>query len=155
MLFGTEIVDLYVGPRGPRQKQFRIHKRLLCSKVPYFDDAMFSSGMLETQVNPSTFEEDCPAYFELWEQRVYTGTLPALGLIESMRLDQLVSARVKMSWRAAGFYKFLDKICLFDLMDLVMTKWINCWKCKPEIKTARPSFDTLSIIGGRCRLAQH
>jgi len=42
-LMGTEMVDLYI---GPEKRHFRAHKKLLCSKVPYFEK-MFKGQFLE------------------------------------------------------------------------------------------------------------
>ncbi|KAH6682678.1 hypothetical protein B0J14DRAFT_646909 [Halenospora varia] len=41
---GVDMVDILV---GPTEQPFRVHKKLICSKVPYFDK-MFNNGFVET-----------------------------------------------------------------------------------------------------------
>ena len=56
---GLEIVDIHV---GPQKKLFRIHRGILCDKVPYFQK-MFSSGFVEGLEGKAFFPEDDPNTF--------------------------------------------------------------------------------------------
>jgi hypothetical protein len=43
--FGLKMVDIFV---GPGKKQFRMHKELLCSRVPYFKKMFREGGLIES-----------------------------------------------------------------------------------------------------------
>ncbi|EMR87961.1 hypothetical protein BcDW1_3324 [Botrytis cinerea BcDW1] len=58
-IMGLEIVDIHV---GPQTKLFRIHRGILCDKVPYFQK-MFSSGFVEGLEGKAFFPEDDPNTF--------------------------------------------------------------------------------------------
>lgn len=57
---GTETVDLIV---GTQRKEFRVSKKKLCDKVPYFA-AMFNSFSEATSL-AGTFPEDNPRDFKI------------------------------------------------------------------------------------------
>jgi hypothetical protein len=59
-MMGTEMVDIYV---GPKERLFRVHKALLCKKVPYFDK-MFNGEFREASQNVAKFPDDHPAAFD-------------------------------------------------------------------------------------------
>jgi len=55
-MVGTEIVELYVGPQN---KLFRVYKKLLCDRVPYFN-RMFNGNFQEATEGKATFPDDSP-----------------------------------------------------------------------------------------------
>ena len=70
---GDVIVDLIVGtPKNA--KTFRIHQKLLCAKIPYFDK-MFKGEWKESKEHRASFPEDQPVSFEIMLEWVYFGNL--------------------------------------------------------------------------------
>ncbi|TGO22308.1 hypothetical protein BPAE_0173g00080 [Botrytis paeoniae] len=51
---GTQMVDLFV---GPDKKLMRVHKGILCRKIPYFNK-MFNGSRVESANNSATFPEN-------------------------------------------------------------------------------------------------
>ncbi|KAM3080853.1 hypothetical protein ACMFMG_004811 [Clarireedia jacksonii] len=90
---GTEMVDLYI---GKDEKHMRVHKRILCHKVPYFDK-MFNSGFKEAEELGANSVEA----FDVLLGWVYTNTLPALEMID---IPEKGIAMVPESWRTADVY---------------------------------------------------
>jgi hypothetical protein len=109
----TEMVDLYV---GPEKKHFRIHKALLCKKIPYFEK-MFSGGFKECLEGVGTFPEDNPDSFDGLIKWVYSGALPTLFYIRDSK------GEMNGNFSVLSLYVLLDKICLHRVMD----ELINCW----------------------------
>ncbi|TGO70332.1 hypothetical protein BOTNAR_0001g00060 [Botryotinia narcissicola] len=70
-IMGSEIVDIYV---GPQKKLFRVHRGILCDKVPYLRK-MFSSGFVEGLEGEAFFPEDDPKCFDSFMGWIYFGTL--------------------------------------------------------------------------------
>lgn len=61
MVVGTEMVEIYV---GPKMHHFQIHKNLLYEKVLYFD-MMFHGGFKEAKTNSVVSLEDSRESFDL------------------------------------------------------------------------------------------
>ncbi|KAL3419293.1 hypothetical protein PVAG01_09515 [Phlyctema vagabunda] len=68
---GPDIVELYI---GPEQKLMRVHKDILCEKVPYFEKA-FEGGLGEAWKSKATFPEDDVSAFECLLHWVYTNRI--------------------------------------------------------------------------------
>ncbi|KAI9649496.1 hypothetical protein NHQ30_002073 [Ciborinia camelliae] len=102
---GTQMVDLYV---GPEKKLFRIHRGILCDKVPYFQK-MFSSGFVEGLELKAFFPEDDVKAFDLFIGWVYFGTLRTVKH----------ASNGGWFWDVIYLYALADKFCLPELMDLV------------------------------------
>ncbi|TGO18013.1 hypothetical protein BTUL_0013g00900 [Botrytis tulipae] len=72
---GTQMVDLFV---GPDKKLIRVHKGILCRKIPYFDK-MFNGPWVESANNSATFPDDTFESFDLLIGWVYSGRLSQLN----------------------------------------------------------------------------
>lgn len=96
------MVDLFVG--SPEPQLFRVHKKIICEKIPYFK-TMFESGFKEALENKATFPEDDPEVFDNLIQWVYTDQLggPILAIPNIRNTSRL--------------YVLFDKICLPGLKD--------------------------------------
>ncbi|KAH6669005.1 hypothetical protein B0J14DRAFT_488100, partial [Halenospora varia] len=66
-----DMAELYV---GPQMKLFRVHKELLCKKIPYVRK-MFQGGFQEAQQNSATFSEDTEEAFDLLMGWIYTDSV--------------------------------------------------------------------------------
>ncbi|TGO60644.1 hypothetical protein BOTNAR_0142g00150 [Botryotinia narcissicola] len=97
---GSQMVDIRV---GEEMKLFRVHKSLLCTRVPYFNK-MFNSGFSESKTNSAVLREDGHEAFDVLVDWVYTSILP----------------RDAGFWGLVEVYVLADKICLPELMDQVM-----------------------------------
>ncbi|KAB8301584.1 hypothetical protein EYC80_003426 [Monilinia laxa] len=128
-IVGLEMVDIYV---GQTKEHFRIHRGILCDKVPYFQK-MFASELTEGFELKAHFPGDDPKLFDLFAGWVYFGTLRALT-------SEKGSAR--RSWDPVGLYSLADKFCLPKLMDQIIDTHINLCRDKnlmpnlSEVKTA-------------------
>ncbi|KAI9047542.1 hypothetical protein LZ554_008258 [Drepanopeziza brunnea f. sp. 'monogermtubi'] len=120
--FGTEMVDIYIGA-GAEETHFRVHKQLLCSKIPYFE-AMFGSGFSEGLSSSAILSEDDPESFGVLYEWIYldTVTLPQF-CIETIPggLDVSIS-------RFSSLLKLLDKICLPKVIDAAVTHFLDFCK---------------------------
>ncbi|KAF4626408.1 hypothetical protein G7Y89_g11753 [Cudoniella acicularis] len=106
-IFGTEMVDLFV---GPEKKRFHVHKSVLCQRVPYFR-AMFESEFIEAQENLATFPEDNAESFDVLLIWIYTGKL------QQLRRDSVSN---KWTWSPIDFFQLAEKLCLPIVMDRTM-----------------------------------
>jgi hypothetical protein len=68
---GNDIVTLKV---GENEDEFVVHKKLLCSRIPYFDK-MFQDPWQESVASIATFPEDTPESFDLLITWLYTNTI--------------------------------------------------------------------------------
>ncbi|KAF7956580.1 hypothetical protein EAE96_003914 [Botrytis aclada] len=94
------MVDIRV---GEELELFRVHKSLLCTRVPYFNK-MFNSGFSESKTNSAVLREDNTEAFDVLVGWVYSNRLPPYD----------------NSWDPVEVYILADKICLTELMDEVM-----------------------------------
>ncbi|TVY35863.1 Kelch repeat and BTB domain-containing protein [Lachnellula occidentalis] len=108
-LLGTEIVELFI---GKEKKLLRVHKALLCQKVPYFAK-MFQGGFKEAAENSATFPDDSEESFGLLIEWVYTGKVRPLAEIS---IDKVLAA----NWSMINFYTLAEKICLTNLKDQIL-----------------------------------
>lgn len=106
---GTEMVDITV---GPQKKLFRVYKKALCDKVPYFDK-MFNSGFKES-AGYAHFPADSVESFELLMQWIYSSTLTPL------KVHKFPSGSFRFNWDDLSLYALAEKLILKDLMDTVM-----------------------------------
>lgn len=68
---GGDIVTLLV---GTDKVSFTVHKKILCSRVKYFD-RMFNGDFLESKTGEATFPEDDPVAFDILLFYIYTNKL--------------------------------------------------------------------------------
>ncbi|CAG8956827.1 hypothetical protein HYFRA_00011216 [Hymenoscyphus fraxineus] len=112
--FGTDILDLYVGP-GDNPKHFKVHKKILCQKVEVFDK-MFNGGFLEASESKAHFPEDNPESFAAFIQWVYTDEIhyvmdcglrisPTVALLEKYQLPKLLKGLIKEFIHEIGTHK--------------------------------------------------
>lgn len=143
-LVGTEMVDIYV---GSGKEHFRVHKGLLCKKIPYFDK-MFNGEFQEASTSTAVFPEDSRDSFDLLLGWIYSGKLRPLTH------KKMEDGNQPTSWNVPDLYILAEKFCLLDLQDYVMDiyiKYLNDQKTLPSAKT------TLKAYGGTlsgCKLRQ-
>ncbi|TEY69491.1 hypothetical protein BOTCAL_0115g00110 [Botryotinia calthae] len=105
---GTQMVDLFV---GPNKELIRVHKGILCRKIPYFDK-MFNGPWVESANNSATFPEDKFESFDILIGWVYSGRL-LFPLINEEKSEHFTSA-------CRHLYVMCEKLRLAELMDEVM-----------------------------------
>ncbi|KAM3068041.1 hypothetical protein ACMFMG_011089 [Clarireedia jacksonii] len=105
---GFEIVELRVG--GPEAKLLRVHKKILCDKIPYFSK-MFMGNFAEARENSASFPEDRVESFDLLIEWVYTGVLRPYTYNEITKTT---------NWRFLSLYTLAEKFCLPQLQDMAM-----------------------------------
>jgi BTB/POZ domain len=74
---GAEIVTITVetiSDHGTIVEPFKVHKKILCQKIPYFDK-MFNEGWTETGTQSATLPDDDPKAFKLLVGWVYGGKI--------------------------------------------------------------------------------
>ncbi|KAF7886918.1 uncharacterized protein EAF02_003565 [Botrytis sinoallii] len=98
---GIETVDLYI---GPTRTHYRVHKNILCTKIPYFNK-MFNGGFSEASNNSAEFPEDSPQSFDYHPLRP---------------LNRVSPGSVSSNWNTIDFYLLMDKLCIPDLMNEAM-----------------------------------
>jgi hypothetical protein len=106
-MMATDMVDLIV---GQQKKLFRVHKYVLCKKVPYFDK-MFKGAWKEASDKIGIVSEDTVEAFDLLIAWVYFDTIRPLERISSDR---------RFSWDPIPFWKLADKFCPPKLQDEIM-----------------------------------
>ncbi|TGO48341.1 hypothetical protein BCON_0243g00130 [Botryotinia convoluta] len=105
---GVDMVHLYV---GEEKEHFRVHKAILCDKIPYFEKIFKDGGFIESLTSTAYFPEDHASTFDILIEWAYTGMLPPICLAPRDKV---------LRWDFGEFYILLDKLCLFDLMDEAM-----------------------------------
>ncbi|TVY82152.1 Reducing polyketide synthase [Lachnellula suecica] len=108
---GTEIVDIFV---GPEERLFRVHKTLLCERIPYFEK-MFQGGFKETVEGTARMpEDDSDAFDALLDMVVYHDKIRPLASVNNNDGSQ------SLNWDPIGFYGLAEKLCLFGIADHIM-----------------------------------
>ena len=104
---------------GPEQKAFRVHKNLLCTKVPYFQKIL-NGGFKEATEQVAKLPYDDPAAFGLFLEWLYVGRLPPIPpfSVDKWKWSHLIFERVKL-------YCFAENIASPKLMDYTMTTLIS------------------------------
>ena len=116
-------------------KHFRIHKALLCSKIPYFDK-MFNSGFREGKENIAELPEDDAESFDILHEWVYTATLPKFYWIKEP------GKSVLCSYNYHKLLILLDKLCLNYLKDQVASDVLD----DSEAQNMLPGMVNLGLI---------
>jgi hypothetical protein len=112
--FGTQSVDIYV---GPHRQQFRVHEKLLHTRIPSFYDAIEMAGNSDY---PFLHDED-PGNFDALLGWLYTGNLHELrGPASSQGIQSDQS-----TWIPHKLYALAHKLDIPDLMDSVMAEWVK------------------------------
>ena len=114
------MVDIYIG-KGHDKKHIRVHKGLLCSKIPYFEK-MLAGGFKEATENSASFPDDDVDAFENLMQWVYSGSLPPFHWVQDIEAEV---GEFESSWCIGQTYLLLDKLCLFSLADQALTDFIT------------------------------
>jgi hypothetical protein len=123
------MVDIYV---GFEERHFRIHRQLLCDRIPYFEK-MFNGHFKEASEGIARFPEDDPAAFDsLIDMVVYNRTIRGLTTIKTR--DGLTG----LAWDPVSFYSLAEKLCLPDVMDLIMDEIVKYHKRTNELPS--PEF---------------
>ncbi|EPE31712.1 POZ [Glarea lozoyensis ATCC 20868] len=60
-ILGTEMLNIYV---GKEKRHFRVHKKILCQKIEYFDQ-MFNGKFCEALKSTASFPENDPVSFDV------------------------------------------------------------------------------------------
>ncbi|KAF7956582.1 hypothetical protein EAE96_003916 [Botrytis aclada] len=107
---GIETVDLYI---GPTRTHYRVHKHILCSKIPYFNK-MFNGSFSEASNNSADFPEDSPDSFDVLIEWAYSRNHPLRPL------NRASPGSLSSNWNAISFYILMDKLCMPDLMNEAM-----------------------------------
>lgn len=110
------MVDIFV---GPEKQLFRLHKQVLCERVPYFDK-MFNGGFKEAKEGRATLPEDTVDAFDLLVGWVYSGDVRPL-----VQVDCTEKCKMCTNWDAPVAYELASKLCLPELMNRVMDEYIN------------------------------
>ncbi|KAE9363816.1 hypothetical protein N431DRAFT_497589 [Stipitochalara longipes BDJ] len=95
--FNTQMIDIFV---GPHLQHFRLHKKLLCRRIPYFENAV---------ENSMEFPEEHPECFYALFLWVYTEKLPVLSTPPSNK------ERIKSPWKRIRQYDAY--VPNFDILD--------------------------------------
>ena len=138
---GLEVLDIFV---GENLRHFRVYKKLLCAKVPYFQK-MFASGFKEVIEKTVRMPEDDPDAFNQFLEWFYKGALQPVNIAKETRDGGPLFNRVKL-------YRFAEKHCLDVLMDLAISSIMTCHvknKSMPNytsIKYGYPETDTSSKL---------
>ncbi|KAF7863069.1 hypothetical protein EAF04_007152 [Stromatinia cepivora] len=109
---GATMVDIHVGT-DENSAHFKLHKSILCTKVPYFEN-MFNTRFMEGTTNFATLPEDDPELFNILVSWIYSGQIHALH-------DRPEHASMWLDW---DFYVLADKFCLPDLMDQILDVYL-------------------------------
>lgn len=133
-MMGVQMIDINVD-KGQNKTHFRVHKAILCAKVPYFD-RMLNSKFREEEENRIDIPEDDAEVFDLLMLWVYTGKLPALIPVP----DQTYTCT--LNFDALAFYALADKMCLDNLMDEVASAYIE----RNRAARSLPAVDYLDYI---------
>jgi hypothetical protein len=109
------MVDIFV---GPDKQRFHVYKKLLCSRVPYFEKMFQEGGFIESVDDTATLPEDDPATFSLFLEWLYTARLAPLDISKSTQTSGPFVNRIKL-------YQFAHKLCLLNLADYTMTNMMS------------------------------
>lgn len=124
------MVDILV---GPNKKPYRVHKDLLCAKIPYFN-AMFNGGFQEATKQAATLPEDNPEVFDLLLEWVYTGRLSPVSSTNDAPVRD---------WRVLlELYLLAEKIVLPKLMDCTMSTIVASYEQSRNL----PSNDRIERV---------
>jgi len=105
------MIDIF---NSPGKEQFRIHKELLCSRVPYFEKMFRDGGFIESVDQTASFPEDDPAIFSLFLEWLYTKNLAPINVANSTETSGPLVDLMRL-------YQFADKLCLLELADYAIT----------------------------------
>jgi hypothetical protein len=113
LLFDAEIVTVKV---GKELMSFSLHKRLLCTRAPYFKKA-FESGFKESQEGVIEFPEVRVETFKLFHLWLYA------GVIWEARSDQEVPTGAKI----IQLYIFADMLAIHSLANTAMCQLMTAF----------------------------
>lgn len=105
---------------GPSEHAFRVHKTVLCGKIPYFDK-MFNGGFKEAQEQYANLPDDDPDAFGLFLEWLYVGRIPPIPRKSISNNEE----RTKMHLDRIKLYCFAEKIMAPTIMDSTITSIIR------------------------------
>ncbi|TVY49193.1 Actin-binding protein [Lachnellula occidentalis] len=131
---GLGMVDILI---GPGKETFRVHKNLLCTKVPYFHK-MFSGGFKEASEQAAKMPDDDPGTFGLFLEWLYAGRITPIPPIKPNGRDE----HREIYFRRVKLYCFAEKIVCPKLMDYTMTVIIST-----HLRTnTLPRFEPITFV---------
>lgn len=136
---GLDMVTLTV---GTSQKVFKVHRKILCDRIPYFDK-MFRGLFQEAITSTAIFPEDDPGMFDLLLRWVYDGTIPSVTwsgrdkdgnggdnegdegefINENDDSEQDYYDYWATNWNPLRLYILADKLNVTEVMDRVMDEY--------------------------------
>jgi len=131
------MVNIYVGdPEKDQEDHFTVHKKLLCTKIPYFGK-MFKGNFQEAATNTARFPEDSPKTFDLLLGWVYNGYLPPMTSTPDNDAESLHIP----SWDALKLFALAEKFCISELMDITM----DMYRKNDEENGTLPMFGAMEM----------
>ncbi|CZR67130.1 uncharacterized protein PAC_17029 [Phialocephala subalpina] len=128
----TDMVALHTGQRDSK-RIFRVHKKLLCNKIPNFDK-VFNCNFQKAKGDVAYFLEEDRETTDLLIEWVYQGTIRRLERkINGARLES-------SSWNFGEVYGLVDKLCLPDLQDEIIDEISGSLRGKDIL----PTFDLMA-----------
>ena len=106
------MIDVLV---GPTEKLFRVHKQIICQKIPFFY-SMFNGAWKQPGQTSVTLPEDSPPEFGLLLGWIYQS---------SVRPLTVEPGRIQCSYNEFKFYALADKYCLPELKNDIMDMLIS------------------------------
>ncbi|PMD47707.1 hypothetical protein L207DRAFT_523072 [Hyaloscypha variabilis F] len=120
----TEMMDIYVGPHS---QHFRVHKKVLCRRIPYFNN---------TIENSIEFPDEGPESFYALLLWVYTEKLPVVSKSEKVK--------VQSPWNLLKVYSLAQKLASPELISYVTSQWIE--QARGQSNAQCPNFELLDEI---------
>lgn len=143
-LMGANTVDLYV---GSAEKLFRVHKGILCNKVPYFDK-MFRRSFQEGKSQTAIFPEDTVQSFDVLLGWVY------YGKVRELKHGRENSGSLVWNWDPADAYKLADKLCLTVFKDTIVDAYVKASKLNNVLPSISFMSHTLTKLEGSNQMRQ-
>ncbi|KAF4629529.1 hypothetical protein G7Y89_g8618 [Cudoniella acicularis] len=138
------MVDLYV---GEEERHFRIQKKLLCNKIPYFDK-MFNGGFKVASENIAQFPEDHADDFDLLlSMATYSPQSNFLTPFMDTTNTSMDEEEVDLPWNTVRFYCLTEELCLPEIADLILEIYISTsdnYDSFPLVQTAYAAYTQTS-----------
>ncbi|KAF4628130.1 hypothetical protein G7Y89_g10020 [Cudoniella acicularis] len=143
-----DMVNIYV---GSEEFLFRVHKKILCARIPYFDK-MFNSGFKEGTELMAKLPEEEPVTFDLLVEWVYQSFPYPIRKLEAVRNSE---GDLTPSWDVIAFYALAGRMCLPNLQDLIMDACIRYHKSVKELPSVEFAERAYLETGDDSRLSAY
>jgi hypothetical protein len=143
-LYGEDMFDIYV---GPDEVHFRVHKRVLCDRVPCFK--MFGGDFEEGVENVARFPVDDPDSFDMLVDWIYFYNVRALGTLKGPDGEDITT------WDPVKFYRLAEKFCLPIVQDCIMDTVIKHHKKTQTFPSLQFIDDTWEMTSDNSPLRQY